>query len=83
MKPLGQTSAETIHYKQPVIGDTLVTGTWSISPVGPLVTSVATTSSSTTCAVSGVVAGTLYTLTCLLTVTSGQVKEVKTLIKGE
>lgn len=82
MNLYSQTPNEIYHYRQPVVGDTIVSAVWSVSPSGPTISTVETTTTHTTCSLSDVVSGILYTITCLLTVTSGQRVEVKTLVKG-
>ena len=82
MSVLGQKASETIHYKLPVVGDTITSAVWSISPSGPTVTTVATTSTYSVCAISGTTSGVVYALKCMLSVASGQIFEVLAQING-
>lgn len=75
MNAFEQHSTETIAYKQEVTQDPITSAIWTITPSGATLTQVATTTTETTCMVSGMTAGKVYQLKVLITCESGQVFE--------
>jgi hypothetical protein len=69
-----QAETEKLAYRQTIAGDTITTATWTITP-SATVTTQDTSADAATCLVSGLTAGTTYTLTVLMTCGSGQIVE--------
>lgn len=78
-----QYATEKRAYQQDIIGDTISAAVWSIAPTGPTVTEISEAGTSTVCHVSGVTAGSTYTLTCTITCAGGQIVVGRAKIKGK
>ena len=83
MKSWNQDAHEKILYKAVVSGDTIISATASILPVGPVLGAVATTATTATLMVSGLTAGVRYVLKVFATCVSGQVLQAECSIMGE
>ena len=67
-----QRYTESVLYRQTIVNDVISTAIWSIAPSGT-VTDQNDTGTDSTVMVSGLVSGTKYTLSVLVTCTSGQI----------
>lgn len=62
-------------YRQKIVGDTISSAVWAITPSGPTLGGQSDTTEQTTIQVSGLTLGTLYNLKVTVTCASGQIIE--------